>query len=204
VALALESTLMEMVVSGAGYIGIELSTLFARLGTDVTVVDALFGASWVRRGLVEPVQANAERLGIDFKFGEAASEWYCDEDHVVVVTKGELGTTYEYSANSILVAVGREPVTDTVNLPGVGLEPIDQNFLETGEQARTDIDHIYAVGHVAGEPMLVHKVSAEGLVAAPTISGDPTTLEEAPCSRVHNAGNRHGRVHGRRSVRGWP
>ncbi|MFB6270173.1 MAG: FAD-dependent oxidoreductase, partial [Halobacterium sp.] len=82
-----------------------------------------------------------------------------------------------YDADKVLVAVGREPVTDTLELDAVGLEPDEDGFLATDGQARTDVDHIFAVGDVAGEPMLAHKASKEGEVAAEVAAGEPAALD---------------------------
>jgi dihydrolipoamide dehydrogenase len=97
---------------------------------------------------------------------------------VTVVTENQQGETFEYSGDRVLVAVGREPVSDTVNREGIGLESSERGFLKTDEQARTAVDHVFAVGDVAGEPMLAHKASAEGAVAAAAIAGEPETMND--------------------------
>jgi len=177
-ALATDSVPDELVVVGAGYIGMELSTTFAKAGADVTVVEMLddvlpgYGID-----LTGVVQERAAALGIDFEFGEAAAEWESTGDGIVVTTETEDGAESTYDADRVLVAVGREPVTDTLELEATGLEPTDGGFLETDGQARTDVDNIYAVGDVAGEPMLAHTASQEGVVAAEVIAGEPAALD---------------------------
>jgi dihydrolipoamide dehydrogenase len=129
------------------------------------------------------VKSRLADLGVDFHFGEAASGWRetdgsgdgtGDGHGIVVETEDGDGETREYPAEKVLVAVGREPVTDTVNLDAVGLEPTEAGFVEADDQARTDVEHVFAVGDVAGEPMLAHEASAEGEVAAETIAGEVT------------------------------
>ena len=208
-ALALEDVPERLVVVGAGYIGMELSTVFAKLGTDVTVVEMLDSVMpGYEDDLVRPVKKRAEELGIDFHFGQAAKEWWQNTDveqftdggegtdgsrsssdqgsdggaesagnGITVVTEGEDGETSEFDADKVLVAVGRQPVTDTLNLEAIGLEPNENGILETDDRARTDVDNIYAIGDVAGEPMLAHKGSAEGQVAAEVIAGEPSALD---------------------------
>jgi len=177
-ALATDSVPDELVVVGAGYIGMELSTTFAKAGADVTVVEMLDDAlPSYGSDLTGVVQERAAALGIDFGFGEAAAEWESTEDGIVVTTETEDGAESTYAADKVLVAVGREPVTDTLELEATGLEPTDGGFLETDGQARTDVDHIYAVGDVAGEPMLAHTASQEGVVAAEVIAGEPAALD---------------------------
>ena len=205
-ALALREPPDRLVVVGAGYIGMELSTVFARLGTEVTVVEMLDDVlPGFEADLARPVKKRADELGVEFHFGQAASEWRqagaaadggaeaaADEegeasgesgaagdagDGIVVVTEDEEGETYEHPADAVLVAVGREPVTDTLELDNVGLAPDENGFLATDDQARTDVEHVFAVGDVAGEPMLAHKGMMEGEVAAEVIAGEPVGLD---------------------------
>jgi dihydrolipoamide dehydrogenase len=179
--LALEERPDELVVVGAGYIGMELSTMFAKLGTDVTVIEMLDDVlPGYEDDVARTVRKRAVDLGVEFAFGQAASGWERTDGTVTVTAEDEQGTVTEYGGEYVLVAVGRRPVTDTVNLAAIGLETDDDGFLPTDEQCRTDLDHVYAVGDVAGEPMLAHKASMEGLVAAETISGtDASTAGRA-------------------------
>ncbi len=177
-ALGLESVPERLVVVGAGYIGMELSTVFAKLGTDVTVVEVLDDVlPTYEDDVARVVRERAESLGIDFSFGEGADSWEATDDGVRVTTETEDGEPATYDADRVLVAVGREPVTDTVDLEAVGLETDDDGFLATDDRARTDLEHVFAVGDVAGEPMLAHKASAEGEVAAEVIAGEPAALD---------------------------
>ncbi|ESP87743.1 dihydrolipoyl dehydrogenase [Candidatus Halobonum tyrrellensis] len=176
--LRMERVPDEMVVVGAGYIGMELSTMLAKLGTDVTVVEMLDDVlPGYEEDVKRVVRTRAEALGVEFHFGEGASEWSDDGDGVTVVTETEDGAESEYGGEAVLVAVGREPVTDTLELESLGLEPNDDGFLETDTEARTDVDHVFAVGDVAGEPMLAHKASKEGIVAAEVAAGEPAALD---------------------------
>ncbi len=180
-ALALEGAPRSLAVVGAGYIGMELSTVFAKLGTDVTVVemedDVLPG---YESDLTRPVKKRAESVGVDFQFGQVAVEWSREGDGTVTLhTEGTDGTDHETTAERILVAIGREPVSDTLGLEAIGLEPTDAGFFETDDRTRTARDHVFAVGDVAGEPMLAHKAVAEGLVAAEVASGGDAALHDA-------------------------
>ncbi|UHQ95230.1 dihydrolipoyl dehydrogenase [Haloterrigena alkaliphila] len=180
-ALALEAAPRSLAVVGAGYIGMELSTVFAKLGTDVTVVemegDILPG---YESDLSRPVQKRAESLGVDFQFGQVATEWSrADDGSVILQTEDTDGNEQETVAEQVLVAIGRQPVTETLNLEPIGIEPDESGFLETDDQMRTTRDHVFAVGDVAGEPMLAHKAAAEGLVAAEVVSGGDAELNEA-------------------------
>jgi dihydrolipoamide dehydrogenase len=176
-ALALDDLPNSLVVVGAGYIGMELSMLFAKLGVDVAVVEALdsmmpaFSAD-----LVAPVSSTASDLGIETNYGELAAECRSTDQGVAVRTEDvDSGETQEYEAAAVLVAVGRDPVTDTMELERIGLEPDEDGFLPTDDYGRTELGHIFAVGDAAGEPMLAHVGSTEGEVAAATMAGrDPS------------------------------
>ena len=171
-ALELEARPDRLVVVGAGYIGMELSTAFAKLGTDVTVVEALDGAlPGFERDVARVVERRAEDLGVTFGFGERATSHSAASGGVRLVTETEDGDRSEYEADHAVVAVGRAPVTDTVDLEAAGIETDDRGFVPTDERGRTEAEGIFAVGDVAGEPMLAHKASAEGEIAADTVAG---------------------------------
>ncbi|WP_181692539.1 dihydrolipoyl dehydrogenase [Natronomonas sp. LN261] len=177
-ALSLESLPDSLLVVGGGYVGMELSTTFAKLGSDVTVLEMLgdvlpgYGDDVTR-----VVRERAEEIGIDFRFGEAAQEWTETGDAARVTADAEDGETNTYTADRVLVAVGREPAADTCGVEAVGLDPTEQGFLETDDATRTAVDHVHAVGDVAGEPMLAHKAYREGHVAAEVVAGEPARLD---------------------------
>ncbi|WP_251329038.1 dihydrolipoyl dehydrogenase [Haloplanus pelagicus] len=179
--LSVETVPDRLVVVGAGYIGMELSTSFAKLGSDVTVVEMLDDVlPGYEEDVSRVVRKRAESLGIEFNFGEGASGWRDAADGGVVVTTEDAdGEESTYGADRVLVAVGREPVTDSLDAENAGLDPNDDGFFETDERCETDVDGIYAVGDVAGEPMLAHAASAEGIVAAEAIAGEPAAFDAA-------------------------
>ena len=177
-ALELDEKPDSVVVVGAGYIGMELSMVLAKLGVDVTVVEMLDDVlPGYEADLSRPVKKRADELGIDFYFGEAADSWEQTDGGITVKTENEDGEISEFGAEKAIVAVGRTPVTDTLNLEAIDLEPNEQGFLETDDQARTELENVFAIGDVAGEPMLAHKASKEGTVAAEVIAGEPSALD---------------------------
>lgn len=179
-ALAVDRVPPRLLVVGAGYIGMELSTVFARLGSDVTVVEMLDEPlPQYDEELTRPVAAAARELGIDFNFGEAGSGWRRGDNGIMVTTETDAGETVEYETDRVLVAIGREPVTDGLNLADAGVETDDRGFVETDDCGQTNVDSIYAIGDVAGEPLLAHKGSHEGIVAAAVVAG-----EDPPSGRV--------------------
>ena len=177
-ALALDTLPDRLVVVGAGYIGMELSTTFAKLDVDVTVVEMLDDVLPAYDDDVKRViRKRATELGVDFQFGEGAAGWQETGDGIVVQTETEDGDVSEYAADRVLVAVGRQPVTDTLDIEEAGVEPDENGFLRTDDRARTEQDHIFAVGDVAGEPMLAHVASKEGIVAAEVAAGESAALD---------------------------
>ncbi len=177
-ALAAQSVPDRLVVVGAGYIGMELSTIFAKVGADVTVVEMLDDAlPGHEADVTRIVRSRAEDLGVTFNFGEGATGWYETGEGIAVTTETEASEEHTYPADRVLVAVGRQPVTDTLALENVDLDPTEEGVLETDDRARTDLDHVFAVGDVAGEPMLAHKASAEGIVAAEVAAGEAAALD---------------------------
>ncbi|MFC3478245.1 dihydrolipoyl dehydrogenase [Halobacterium litoreum] len=176
----------RLVVVGAGYIGMELSTAFAKLGTDVHVVEALDAPlPGYPDDVTEIVQSNCESLGVSFSFGEAATEWYEDiTGDVTVVAETEDGDRSEYAAERVLVAVGREPATDTVGLDATSVDVGDDGAIETDEYGRTAADGVYAIGDAAGDPMLAHAASHEGMRAAEHAAGRDVPGGDAPVPAV--------------------
>ncbi|MDS0300701.1 dihydrolipoyl dehydrogenase [Halogeometricum sp. S1BR25-6] len=179
-ALALEEAPDSLLVVGGGYIGMELAGVYAKVGTDVTVVEML---DEVLPGYGEEaselVRERAAESGVDFQFGEQADEWTeaDDGDGVRVTTVTEDGEESEYDADRVLVVVGREPVADTANLDAIGVETNEDGFVETDGRGRTAVDNVFAVGDVAGEPMVAHKGMREGETVAEVIAGEPAALD---------------------------
>ncbi len=129
-ALALESVPESLVVVGAGYIGMELSTVFAKLGAEVTVVEMLEDAlPGYEDDITRIVRKRAESVGVEFHFGEAAESWEEAGDGITARTEDEDGVVSEFDAEKVMVAVGRRPVTETVNLEAAGVETTENGFV---------------------------------------------------------------------------
>jgi len=156
----------------------ELSTTFAKLGADVTVVEMLDSAlPGYEDDISRVVRERAEELGVEFRFGEAADSWQETPTGLRVTTVDEDDAESTFDTDLVLQAVGREPVTDTLNLEALGIETDDRGFIPTDDQCRTEVDNVFAIGDVAGEPMLAHKASKEGEVAAEVVAGEPAGLD---------------------------
>jgi dihydrolipoamide dehydrogenase len=161
-----------MLVIGGGYIGLEMGSVYAQLGSKVTVVELaenlLPGAD---KDLVKPlakrVKAMCEnRVLLNTKVGSLAE----NGDKIDVTFEGP-GTFGTESFDRVLVSIGRRPVTRGLGLENTQVEVNDRGFVVCDSQQRTADPHIFAIGDVAGDPMLAHKATHEGRVAAEVIAG---------------------------------
>ena len=162
----------RLLVIGGGYIGLELGMFFAKVGSEVTVVEmtagilpgtdpelsAVIARSLQRRGV--KVRLSTKALGYEKKGGALAVALEAD------------GRKETLAVDQILSTVGRRPNSEDLGLETVGLKPDARGFLAVDARRRTSVEHVYAIGDVAGQPMLAHKASHEGLVAAAAIAGD--------------------------------
>ncbi len=167
-ALSLKSVPKSLAVIGGGYIGLELGTAFAKLGSHVTVLEAqprilpLYDAD-----LTKPIAKRLGELGIEV-FTQTVAKSYSAETASLQAEHN--GRAIDVAAEKVLVTVGRKPVTE-----GFGLEEIDLDrtgrFIRIDDQCRTSMRGIYAIGDVTGEPMLAHRAMAQGEMVAEIVAG---------------------------------
>ena len=176
-ALALSSVPARLLVVGGGYIGLELGSVYAALGTEVTVVELLDGLlPGVDRDLVAPL---ARRLGKRFKqilLGTKLTATHDTGNALTIELAGE-GAPKQLEVDQLLVAVGRRPLSDDLGLEHTHVQRDPRGFLVVDAARRTGDPRIFAIGDVAGEPMLAHKAMAEGVVAAEAAAGHPAAFE---------------------------
>ncbi|MCK6531024.1 dihydrolipoyl dehydrogenase [Myxococcota bacterium] len=170
-ALDLKEVPKRLVVIGGGYIGLEMGMMYAKLGAAVTVVEAM---DQVLPGfdpeVVDVVVKHMRRDKIKTLLG-ARAQGFERRDGELVVRVEAGGKTEEIACDKVLVTVGRRPVTEGLDLDKAGLQVDAKGFLAVDEQCRTKVPHIFAIGDVAGEPMLAHKATRQGEVAAEVIAG---------------------------------
>ncbi len=169
----------SLLVVGGGYIGIELGTAFAALGSKVTVVEMLDRLlTGTDDDLVRVVQRHMEKRGIDLHLGMRVVEATPAGKTVrvrVEPTAGGEGWTREFS--HVLVAIGRRPNTDDLGLDRTGIKLDDKGHILIDEQCRTTVPHLYAIGDCTGQPYLAHRASRQAVVAAETIAGHPAAFD---------------------------
>jgi len=161
----------HLVVIGGGYIGLELGMMFRKLGSKVTVLEATPGAlPGQERDCVKVIERSLKKLGIEL-LTEVRAQSFEHKDkksYVRILTKKGEDTIV---CDQILSTVGRKPYSAGLGLDKVGLTVDKGGFLPVDKQMRTKVANIYAIGDIAGQPMLAHKGSREGLVAAAVIAG---------------------------------
>ena len=178
-ALELKDIPEKMLVIGGGYIGLEMATVYANLGTQISVVELsdqlMTGAD---RDLVKPLEKRLQhlfggRIYTGTKVGTVGSKG--DKIEVAFEGPGKFGAELY---DRVLVSVGRRPNSRGIGLENTQVKINAQGFIEVDKQQRTADPHIFAIGDIAGQPMLAHKASHEGRVAAEVIAGHPAVFDK--------------------------
>ncbi|RLQ95909.1 dihydrolipoyl dehydrogenase [Falsibacillus albus] len=176
-ALALKEVPKKMVVIGGGYIGTELSSAYANLGTEITILE---GADEILGGFEKQmsslVKRNLKKKGVNV-ITKAMAKSSEVTDNGVVVTYEAGGKEEKIEADYVLVTVGRRPNTDELGLDQVGIKMTDRGLIEIDKQCRTNVSNIFAIGDIVQGPPLAHKASYEGKIAAEAISGEPSEID---------------------------
>jgi len=174
-AVRLKKIPKSMLVIGGGVIGLEFATVYTRLGAKVLVVEMM---PQVLTGSDLEISKTMARIlkkqGIEIALATKVVSLERSGAGVKAVLSGEFtsGKDETREFETALVAVGRRPVTDNLNLAAAGLNTDDKGFLAVDAQRRTAVAGIYAIGDVTGAPLLAHKAMKEGVVAAEVIAGD--------------------------------
>ena len=172
-ALSLTKIPKKLIIVGAGVIGLELGSVYSRLGTDVTVLEYL---EEITPGLDKETAKMFRRIlskqGIKFILGAGVQTTKKLGDRLIVeYSLRNSKKAEELDTDIILVATGRKPFTDGLNLKKVGIELNQFGQIMTDENLKTNIDGIYAIGDVTSGPMLAHKAEDEGIALAEMLAG---------------------------------
>jgi dihydrolipoamide dehydrogenase len=177
-ALELPEIPESLLVVGGGYIGLELGSVYASLGSRVSVVEMLdvllAGAD---RDLVRPLERRLKKQFESIRTNTKVASMREDGDEIVVSLEGEDGSTEEQSFGRVLVSIGRRPNSENLGLENTKVEIDGSGFVVTDETCATAEPSILAVGDVAGQPLLAHKATHEGLVAARIAAGKKAAFE---------------------------
>ena len=170
-ALSLQSVPNHLVVIGAGYIGLEMGSVWSRLGSKVTVIEY---ADRILPGMDTEVSSSFQKIlikqGFDFKLSTALRSVNKEGDSLSVSVENKV-QTMNIDCDKVLISTGRRPYTFGLNLEELGVKLDDKGFIITDNHFKTSIDNIYAVGDCKLGPMLAHKASEEGTAVAEIIDG---------------------------------
>jgi dihydrolipoamide dehydrogenase len=174
-----------LLVIGGGYIGLELGSVYARLGSRVTVVELTEQLlPGIDRDLVQVVQQTLRKRGVEMHLRTKVTGLQRKGEHVTVSLAQESGSTSALETDRVLVAVGRRPNTDELGLEQTQVKIDARGFIQIDAQRRTSDARIYAIGDITGEPMLAHKAAREGKVAAEAIAGEPAAFDNVTVPAV--------------------
>ena len=177
-ALSLNAVPEKMLVIGGGYIGLEMGSVWSRLGAKVTVVEALDRIiPNMDSEIASEFMKTLQKQGIEFKLSHKVISTKSNSNDVVVTmesSKDKKQIKEKY--NIVLMSVGRKPNTESLNLDKIGIKSNNQNSIIIDKKFKTNIDNIYAIGDVAPGPMLAHKAEEEGVACVEIIKGQKTHI----------------------------
>jgi dihydrolipoamide dehydrogenase len=171
-ALELKQIPKHMIVIGGGVIGMELGSVYARIGSKVTVVeymDRLIPS--MDKSMGKELQKATKKLGIDFALSHKVTSVENTGKGVKVTAEDKKGNTVNWEGDYCLVAIGRKPYTEGLGLENIGLTTNDRGQIKVNDQLQTKIDNIYAIGDVIRGAMLAHKAEEEGILVAEELAG---------------------------------
>lgn len=176
-ALLLPDIPKRMLVIGGGYIGLEIGTVYAALGTKIVVVEFTDGLlPTADRDLVKPLEDRLRKRFEAIHLNTKVASLQLTDKGVVAALEGKDVPAQE-TFDRVLVSVGRRPNSAGLGLDKAGVNVSERGYVPVDKQRRTNVPHIYAVGDVAEEPGLAHKATAEAKVAVEAVLGEPTAFE---------------------------
>ena len=176
-ALSLQSIPKSMLVIGGGYIGLEMGSIWARLGSKVTVVEALDRIVPTMDGeIAKELMKSLQKQGLEFKLSQKVITTKVNKNDVEVSIqssdKKEIKEKYEL----VLMSIGRKPNTTGLNLEKIGVKLTEKKAIEINKEFETSVEGIYAIGDVVPGPMLAHKAEEEGVTCVEIINGQKTHM----------------------------
>ena len=171
-ALKLEKVPKKMIVVGGGYIGLEMGSVWSRLGSEVHVIEFL---DHITPGMDKEISSEFMKIlkkqGINFHMQHKVEKIKKNNSGATVSTSDNQGNKKEFDCDVVLISVGRKPNTEGLNLGKIGVELDEKKRVKTDKNYQTNLNNIYAIGDVIAGPMLAHKAEDEGIAVAENISG---------------------------------
>ena len=177
-ALSLQEIPKHLIVIGGGVIGLELGSVYKRLGAEVSVIEYLPNiVPTMDTMLSKELRKSLKKQKIQFYVSHKVASVTGNDKEVVVTAENKKGETIEFKGDYCLVSVGRRPFTEGLNLENAGVTLTDRGQIETNAHLQTNIPNIYAIGDVVKGAMLAHKASEEGEFVAETIAGQKPHMD---------------------------
>src|SRR5450830_571075 len=171
-ALALEDIPKRILVIGGGIIGLEMGTVYDALGSKVSIVEFMDGLiTGCDRDLVRPLQKRMEKRFESIMLSTKVAKMEAKKDGIHVSFEGEAAPKETQVYDRVLVSIGRRPNGKNIGAEHAGVAVNEWGFINVDKQMRTNVPHIFAIGDIVGQPMLAHKATHEGKVAAEVIAG---------------------------------
>ena len=176
-ALELKDIPEKLLIVGGGIIGLEMGTVYDALGSSVSVVELTNGfIQGCDRDIVKPLHKRMEKRFENIWLETKVTKIEAKKEGIVVHFEGE-DAPKDAIFDRILVSVGRKPNGHKIDAAKAGVNIDEQGFIATNKQMKTNVDHIYAIGDIIGEPMLAHKATHEGKIAAEVIAGEKVEFQ---------------------------
>ena len=184
-ALEIPAVPKRLGVIGAGVIGLELGSVWRRLGDEVTVLEAMPKFLAVAdEGVAKEAAKAYKSQGLKIEVGVKVGDIKKTAKHVTVKYDDAKGEAQTLEVDKLIVSIGRVPTTDGLNLESVGVKVDERGFIEVDDQCRTNVANIWAVGDVVRGPMLAHKAESEGVAVAELIAGQHGSVNYATIPNV--------------------
>jgi dihydrolipoamide dehydrogenase len=177
-ALSFDSVPQRLAVIGAGVIGLELGSVWRRLGAEVTVLEALpdfLGAADVSLG--KEAAKLFKKQGLNIHLGVRIDQVQITDKDVAIAYTDKDGAAQTLNADRLIVSIGRVPNTDNLELEAIGLAVDERGFVPVDEHCATRVPNVYAIGDVVRGPMLAHKAEDEGVMVAELIDGQKPHID---------------------------
>ena len=171
-ALKLDQVPKKMIVIGGGYIGLEMGSVWSRLGAEVHVIEFLDHITpGMDREISNEFMKILKKQGINFHMEHKVEEIIKDKSKVNISTTDKEGNKKNFECNVVLISVGRKPNTKGLNLEKIGIDLDERKRIKVSKNFQTNLENIYAIGDVIAGPMLAHKAEDEGIAVAENIAG---------------------------------
>ena len=171
-ALSLKSVPKKMVIIGGGYIGLEMGSVWSRLGSEIHVIEFL---NHITPGMDSEISKEfkkiLEKQGMKFHLETKVESVIKKSDGVIIKSSNAKGKKLDFQCDAVLIAVGRKPNIKNLNLDNIGIQLDDKKRIKVNKQYETNIKNIFAIGDVIEGPMLAHKAEDEGIAVAEIIAG---------------------------------